>query len=211
MRRITRQLRRQTSERSGAQSSEERGAVIVELAMIVPILLTLVLGMFEIGMAWSSSQTVVQASRSGARTVSQLGTFGAADQQAVLAVITTFQDDVADIQRIIVFDASGGGDLPAACDVWVTPTGQNCNVYTAGDFAVADDPDHFDENGAGAGCGTGASANWCPDGDRSDSQLTATEVGVFVQFEADRASGLFGSSPFDISRSTVMRIEPRDA
>lgn len=202
-------LRSSTRRRQG--KNDERGAVIVELAMIVPILLTLVLGMFEIGMAWGASQTVVQASRSGARTVSQLGTFGAADQQAVLAVISTFQDDVADIQRIIIFDASGGADLPAACDVWVSPAGEDCNVYTATDFANASDPDHFDANGTAPGCDSGASANWCPDGERNDSQLSVTEVGVFVQFEAERASGLFGSSPFDISRTTVMRIEPRDS
>jgi len=189
----------------------ERGAVIVELAMVVPILMTLVLGMYEIGMAWGASQTVVQASRSGARTVSQLGTYGAADQQAVLAVLATFENDVPDIQRIIIFDSSGGPDLPAACDVSSTPTGQNCNVYVAADFAAADDPLHFDENGNASGCGTGASRNWCPDGDRNDSQLSATEVGVFVEFEAERASGLFGSTPFTISRNTVMRIEPRDS
>ncbi len=189
----------------------ERGAVIVELAMVVPILMTLVLGMYEIGMAWGASQTVVQASRSGARTVSQLGTFGAADQQAVLAVLATFENDVADIQRIIIFDASAGPDLPAACDTTFSPSGEDCNVYVAADFAAAGDPLHFDQNDTSSGCGTGASRNWCPDGDRSHSQVTATEVGVFVEFEAERASGLFGSQPFNITRTTVMRIEPRDS
>ena len=188
----------------------ERGAVIVELAMVVPILFTLVLGMYEIGMAWSASQTVVQASRGGARTVSQLGTFGAADQQAVLATLATFENDVADIQRIVIFDASGGSDLPAGCDVAGVPTG-NCNIYRAVDFAAANDPTHFDSNGDSAGCGaSGASRYWCPDGDRSDSQVSASEVGVFVEFEAERASGFFGSSPFTITRTTVMRVEPRE-
>ncbi len=202
--------------RNRNRTERERGAVVVELAMVVPILMTLVLGMYEIGMAWGASQTVVQASRSGARTVSQLGTYGASDQQAVLAVLATFEGDVADIQRIVVFDASAGPDLPSACDVYSTPSGQNCNVYVASDFAAADDPLHFDSNGepgsGSNGCGSsGASRNWCPDGDRSDSQLTATEVGVFVEFEAERASGLFGSQPFTITRTTVMRVEPRDS
>jgi hypothetical protein len=189
---------------------DERGAVIVELAMVVPILLTLVLGMYEIGMAWGASQTVVQASRGGARTASQLGTFGSTDQQALLAVLATFEDDVDDIQRVVVFDASGGPDLPPACDVPSSPAGQPCNIYRSLDFAAANDPLHFDSNGTSAGCGTGASSNWCPDGDRSDSQLTATELGVFVEFEAERASRLFGSTPFTITRTTVMRIEPRE-
>lgn len=192
-------------------ASDERGAVIVELAMIVPILITLVLGMFEVGTAWSASQTVVQASRSGARTVSQLGTFGGADQQAVLAVISTFGDDVPDIQRIIIFDASGGADLPAGCDVAGAPTGP-CNIYRSADFTQAGNPTHFDSNGDTAGCGaSGVSANWCPDGDRSSSQLSATEVGVYVEFEAERVSGFFGSTPFTLTRTTVMRVEPRDS
>lgn len=198
------------------RKGRERGAVIVELAMVVPILMTLVLGMFEIGMAWGHSQTVVQASRSGARTVSQLGTFGGADQQALLAVISTFGDDVDDIQRVIIFDASNGSDLPSGCDVAgnmvPNPPTPMCNVYGADDFAQAHDPAFFDSNGTASGCGsTGASRLWCPDSsNRSDAQITATEVGVFVEFEAERASGLFGSSPFTISRTTVMRIEPRD-
>ena len=193
------------------KQEDERGAVIVELAMVVPILITLVLGMFEIGMAWSASQTVVQASRSGARTVSQLGTYGSADQQAVLAVISTFGDDVPAIQRIVVFDASSGADLPGGCDVAGAPTGP-CNIYRAADFALSGNPLHFDSNGDLAGCGaSGVSANWCPDGSRSASQTTATEVGVFVEFEAERVSGFFGSDPFTITRTTVMRVEPRDS
>lgn len=194
-----------------SNETEERGAVIVELAMVVPILITLVLGMFEIGMAWGASQTVVQASRSGARTVSQLGTYGGSDQQAVLAVISTFGDDVDDIQRIIVFDASGGADLPSGCDVAGAPTGP-CNIYRQADFALASTPAHFDSNGDTAGCGaSGASANWCPDGERSHNQLSATEVGVYVEFEAERVSGFFGSTPFTLTRTTVMRVEPRDS
>lgn len=197
-------------ERLQPENEGERGAVIVELAMVLPLLMILVLGMFEIGTAWNDSQTVIQGSRSGARTVSQLGTYGASDQQAVLAVVSTFGSEVDAIERIIVFDASGGPDLPAACDRPTSPAGQDCNVYTALDFAAASDPLHFDSNGTNAGCGTGASSNWCPDGDRSDNQLTATEVGVYVQFEAERATGLFGSSPFNLTRTTVMRIEPSD-
>jgi len=199
-----------TASRRAARRSE-KGAVIVELAMVVPILLTLVLGMYEIGMAWNASQTVVQASRGGARTVSQLGTFGAADQQAVLATLATFQNDVGDVQRIVIFDASNGADLPSGCDVAGNPTG-DCNIYRAADFAAADDPTHFDTNGDSPGCGgAGASRFWCPDGDRSDSQTSATEIGVFVEFESERASGLFGSTPFTITRTTVMRVEPRES
>lgn len=194
-----------------ASPRRERGAVLVELALIVPLLLALILGMFEIGMGWSTSQTVVQASRSGARTVSQLGTFGAADQQAVLAVIATFGDDVGDVQRIIIFDASAGPELPVGCDVSGNPTGP-CNIYRSADFAAAGAPGFFDANGLSAGCGTaGASRHWCPDGDRSDDQQTATDVGVFVEFEAPRVTGMFGSAPYTITRTTIMRVEPRDS
>ncbi len=47
------------SSRRNPDGTRQRGAVLVELTLVVPILVTIVLGMFEIGMAWSASQNVV--------------------------------------------------------------------------------------------------------------------------------------------------------
>jgi hypothetical protein len=142
--------------------------------------------------------------------VSQLGTNGLSDQQAVLAVAATFGNDADRIQRIVIFDATAtSGALPAGCDTYGSPSISTCNVYLPNDVLNAANASHFDQNGTAAGCGSGRSSNWCPDGARSDLQATATEVGVYVEFEAEWSTGFFGGGTYTISETTVMRVEPR--
>jgi Flp pilus assembly protein TadG len=45
----------------------ERGSVIVEFALFLPLFLTLVFSIIELGSAWYSKQMLVNASREGAR------------------------------------------------------------------------------------------------------------------------------------------------
>lgn len=193
---------------------DERGAVLVELTLIVPILVTIVLGMFEIGMAWSASQTVVQGSRSGARTVSQLGTYAYSDQEALRAVLSTFGEDIDRVQRVSIYlyDDSAPNGVPTTCGTSETPTsGSGCNSYTEANFdfsRVADAayPSHFAVSDSS--CGAGRSGAWCP-AVRSASQSTATLVGVEVEFAHEPVSGFFGTSDRIITQRTVMKIEPR--
>lgn len=46
----------------------DEGQAVVEFALIVPVLLLLVLGVFEFGRAWSAHQALTDAAREGART-----------------------------------------------------------------------------------------------------------------------------------------------
>ncbi len=195
------------------KQENERGAVLVELTLVVPILVTLVLGMFEIGMAWSSSQTVVQGSRSGARTVSQLGTYAYADQEALRAVLSTFGDDIDRVQRVSIYlyDDTMSDGVPASCGTSAVPTsGSGCNSYTNApvtqDFTNVADPTHFAVSDTA--CGAGRSGAWCPAA-RDDSQSTATLVGVEVEYAHEPVSGFFGVSDRIITQRVVMKIEPR--
>ncbi len=45
----------------------ESGQALVEFALVVPILLILVIGVFEFGRAWNSHQVITDAAREGAR------------------------------------------------------------------------------------------------------------------------------------------------
>lgn len=187
----------------------ERGSVLVELTLVVPVLMTIVLGMFEIGMAWGASQSVVQASRSGARTVSQLGTYAYADQEALRAVLSTFGEDVDRVRRVSIYlyDDSQPDGVPTSCGTPAAPTsGSGCNSYTATDFADLTTANYFAV--ADDACGSGASAAWCPTV-RSDSQNTASLVGVEVEYAHTPVSGFFGLSDRIITQRIVMKIEPR--
>lgn len=64
---------------------DQEGQALVELALIVPILLLLVLGIFEFGRLLNAYMTVQHAAREGAR----LGTLGATDEEIRTLVHST--------------------------------------------------------------------------------------------------------------------------
>jgi Flp pilus assembly protein TadG len=63
----------------------EKGQALVELALIVPVLLLLVLGVFEFGRLLNAYMTVQHAAREGAR----LGILGATDAEIESRVLST--------------------------------------------------------------------------------------------------------------------------
>lgn len=201
--------------RSRDDQDRERGAAIVEFAIVIPFLMIMVLGMVEIGTAWKANQQVVQAARSGARTVTQLGPTDIADQQALLAVTATFEDQADRILQVVIFDAPANGQVPPGCLDGIAAPSDPCNIYDANDLLFVNSPTYFDAgydplNPATLtdGCGAaGASRNWCPSS-RSSTQATATFVGVYVEFEQNYFTGFFGVDTYTITETTVMRIEP---
>jgi len=92
----------------------ERGAVFLEFAMVLPLLLSLVLGIFTGGMAYTSKIGVVEAVREGAR-------YGASLELGTGAGAVAAWE--AGIKNRVV-DASGGEIGPAdVCVKFVLPTG----------------------------------------------------------------------------------------
>ncbi len=75
-----RHLRRMCRSRAG------RGQALVELALAIPILLLMVVGVMEFGRAWSMSQVVTDAARQGARMAALLNNSGAG-QDSVRRVV----------------------------------------------------------------------------------------------------------------------------
>lgn len=186
--------------------TEERGAALVEFALIATILSVFVLGVFEIGMAWSDHQSLTQASRSGARVGSQLGTRPQADQESLRAIEAGFGGLDGTISRIVIYEADANGDMPVACATAVAgySGAANCNVYDETDIADLNDAVMW---GSGTSCGA-ADNNWCSVNDRNDSQQAATYLGVHVEFERNYLTGFFGGGTHTIAETTVMRIEP---
>lgn len=58
--------------KAGGRCRTERGAALVEFALIFPIFMTLVLGMFSGGQAWNHKSAMTSATREGARYGSTL-------------------------------------------------------------------------------------------------------------------------------------------
>ncbi len=184
---------------------------MVEMALVAPLLLMLSLGAAEVGVAWQNTTGVVQASATGARTVTQIGPELEADRLALRSIRAGLDDDWSRVQRVVVYRATAGGDgrPPAACvasGVTVGPAGANCNVYDGADLADVDNPARFH---TGTGCGGGRSSSWCPTG-RNNSLRNAEYVGVWIEYENDWITGALpfvGS--YTVEQYTVLRMEPR--
>jgi len=71
--------------RKGAKGRGERGQSLVELALTLPVLLLLLVGLVEVGNALNAYITVVDAGRDGAR----LGSKGAASDDEIKNLVVT--------------------------------------------------------------------------------------------------------------------------
>ena len=190
------------------KSNNERGSVLVELAIIIPVLVSLVLGMLELGMAWRDKATVTQASRQGARTAAHLGDEYWADREAIVSLHSVFDGAQPDnIEFVIIYDASAAdGSLPATCVP--TPAGPHvgCNFYTAAMIAQVNDASLWN---AADGCPdpTRYDAGWCPTS-RSDDLVNPDHVGVMVRLNRQWITGVLPGDGTTITERTVMRLEP---
>jgi Flp pilus assembly protein TadG len=187
------------------KQQSDRGAVLVELAMVVPVLVIIVLGMLEIGLAWSKSMTVTQSTRQGARVGSHLSVEALADQQALLALTSVFDPaDVGRINYVVIYDARGSGEVPAACKTASQDDGSNtrCNRYSPTALGQLNDATKW-------GCGSGTyDGTWCPSTERNNVPSTANHLGVFVSIQHPWVTNFFSATEMTIERSTVMRLEP---
>jgi Flp pilus assembly protein TadG len=100
------------SPRRRGHRRSERGAVFLEFALVLPLLMSLILGIYTGGQAYTNKIGVVEAVREGAR-------YGASLPMGTdVNALATWKGLV----RSRVVDASGGDILPAdVCVEWVAP------------------------------------------------------------------------------------------
>lgn len=190
----TRTSRNDRPARRRRRAGDEEGAALVELAIMATVLLTLVFGTFETGMAWSDSQLVTQAARAGARGVSQLGINAQADSFAVQSIEAALGDLSGDVTRIVIYDAAAAdGSMSAACAAASPPgvTGQ-CSIYDGSHFGTY---------------GSWTDGSWAP-GDRDNGLATGHYLGVSVEVDRPFITGFLDGTSFTIADTTVMKIEP---
>lgn len=194
----------------------DRGAALVEAALITPVFALLLFGIIEYGLTFRDYLTVANASRDGARAASAFGDDTYADYN-VLQVIkqSTKGFRPNEIQRVIIFDAGGvGGSVlnsahPANACLNATQGITNvCNVYVAADLA---------RPRSEFGCQTGRNLDrfWCPaalngqDGREVRASVGPDYIGVYVQTRHNFITGMFGSG-LNLNDELVMRIEPQE-
>jgi hypothetical protein len=94
-----------------ATGNKERGASLVEFSLVLPILFLVLVGIFEIGMAFKSYLTVAYLAREGARLAAFTGTDINADCLTVISLANQMgPQDLARLDRIEIFKANAAGN-----------------------------------------------------------------------------------------------------
>lgn len=179
------------TQRRGKRS--ERGAVLVEAALISSVFFFLIFLIFQGAMYARSALAASDAATAGARA----GGVGAQDPLAdwdVLNAIarSTSAASANQIEKIIVFRATGPDyALPPGCANGPT---SSCNHYSGDDVKL--------DESAFLADGFSKDDNW-PSALRAGP---SDRIGVYVRM---KASGLGGPLPDTVERSSVSIIEPQ--
>ncbi len=171
---------------------------LVEAAIVIPLLLSLVLGLAEFGLMFRQYLTTANASRAGARVGSSAGTATTADYdilQAIAGAAASLPNGA--LQYVVVFKSTGPNSaVPPLC-IDGTPVSGVCNVYPAADLAL-------DSTALQA---SGRSLTWLPATRQTRQSLGTDWLGVYVRSDYDYLTNMFsGSRP--LNDTTIMRLEP---
>jgi hypothetical protein len=183
----------------------ERGASIVETALVTPLFLFLVLALVEYGVMYRDHLTLANTTRDAARTATVVGQRIDADHRILDAVVrASAAVPRRQIEEVVIFRAAAvDAPVPTAC--LSAPVAGLCNRYTnldlarpSGDFGCgAASPDRF----------------WCPTG-----RVTALRpvnggppelIGVHVVLERPGLTGLLPGTQ-RLRNSFVLRLEPSE-
>ena len=189
----------------------ERGAVLVEVVIMLPVLLVIALGVFDVGLGWKASMTLSSSTRAGARVATNLGISSSADKSALASIAASMGSiPASQIDTIVIYKAtSATGTVPSNClSASVKTAGGSaadlCNVYSATDMNNAATSSAY----TGV-CGSSRDRFYCPT-TRGNSQASSNGpdyVGVYIRINLATKTKLFGST-MTLDETSVMRIEP---
>jgi Flp pilus assembly protein TadG len=116
--------------RHRSESADDRGAVAVEFALVLPILVMLMFGIFSAGVAYSDHLAVTNSVREGARLGSAIGYTGTGEawadavQDRVQQVYMNGTSTLSESNVCVVLENAVGGNV-------ATPTAQGTSCGTA--------------------------------------------------------------------------------
>ena len=194
----------------------ERGAALVEAAIVTPAFFALIFGILEIGLLFRNSLTTNNGAVQGARAASVRGQAEDADYLIIRSVEHGLEAmDLQNLEMLVVFRATGPDSVvPTACLTASqtynpsNPTAPACNRYTPADFfAEIEDPVTGNPTG-NFGCGGSAIDRfWCPD-DRETSLSAGTDyIGIYIETNHQFISGFFTDGRA-LTETKIIRLEP---
>lgn len=191
----------------------ERGAVLVEAAICIPLLLVVILGAVEAGTAWEAKSSTVSGVRTGVLRASTIGDRPETDMRIIQSVVGEIgAENVAGLDWIMVFEAEGDSEAKYNTCLGgsdVSPAGgTGCVVYNNGfitNVANATDAVTFQETNFDTGIGgtfdpiTGATLTYTCDTTKVDRNWCAgqrtvggdTQIGVAIRYNHEWMTGIF--------------------
>lgn len=114
------------------RSGSERGVVLVEMALVAPILILLVVGIMEFGLAFRDRLTVSNGTQSAGRVAAALGNSDDSD----IAVLQAVEQSLGIlpgsgggvIKHVQIWRSNGSGSPVSGCGA-IGSGGANCNWY----------------------------------------------------------------------------------
>lgn len=193
----------------------DRGATLVELAIVSLLVFTMFLAIFEFGLLFRDNLTatdaVSDATRIGAIVGPDVNAGATADYEIVKAVGQGLSAlDERDVRTIVVFRASGSADdaeaqVPVTCRNGISRN-SICNAYDAREAFAAvagGNVAYFRCEGTNT-----AACPYDPEQRKDGPQPSDVEtIGVYVLIERSGYTGFFADS-WTISRAATARLEP---
>ncbi len=181
---------------------------MVEMAIVLPVLVLIALGIVEFGSAWSNKLKVETAARGGARVGSGLGASRMADYSLLQSVKSVLTDlGLSNVDYVVVYKATAvNGTIPTGCS-GATPASQTgkCNVYTGAQLSTLTQSSFTGTTS----CGVSAPDRfWCPTGRQSVQHIGNDYLGVWIKANSETLTNFFGS-PLGLQSAAVMRLEPK--
>lgn len=194
--------------------SGDDGALVAEFALVLPFLVTFVLGIFEFGLAYRNRINLEGSVRNATRTAAQLGNDRTADRTA----LSTFYASILStkrvtVQRVTIYLADTNGNMQGSCAT-VTPSASSpagvsglCNVYSWNQLVTI---------GGGGGNFAGTSSclstdwdvRWCPLGRRTQLIDPPDALGIQARVTYNYITKLLPGSGLTMTASAVARLEP---
>ncbi|QGG95697.1 TadE/TadG family type IV pilus assembly protein [Actinomarinicola tropica] len=184
----------------------DRGAVIIEFAIVAPFLVLILFGIFEFGNAWRQVGSVERATQQGARTAASMANHRFADYEALRAIDTATRGlSGVTVDQVVIFNATGGsGSVPPAC--LSGSVGGLCNTYSGAQVRTTSPGGFSGGNSQSPTCGGSLDAAWCPLG-RSRLQDSIVRIGVHVRLTYEPVTGLIPGQ-VQLERTSVYQIDP---
>ncbi|HET8896064.1 MAG TPA: TadE/TadG family type IV pilus assembly protein [Protaetiibacter sp.] len=185
----------------------DRGAVLIEFALVAPILLMLVVGIFEYGNAYRQIGGVERSSQQGARTAASMANHRMADYEALRAIDTATRGlQGVSVDRVIIYRSTrADGAVPNATCFTSSVSGV-CNTYTGAQVRNTSPSGFSGGNPRATTCAGSVDAAWCPLG-RSRQQATIARIGVHITLTYESVTNLLPTT-ITLESEAVFQIDP---